>query len=328
MGGPACGRASTGRASTGWITTGWASRAVTPPEVPANADRPDADRPGPTAGSGGSRGSRRHGAARGSSGGNPPVTGGADADVPSLGRTGDAPGPPMRTLGSAHRLNAVRGPRASGHPPWEPAEKPVSELPWMDAPGSGQSRMVPPRRVFPVGAEGQAPGSAGRPGCGRDGRRRPGSRNRIGASTGTSTGTPGPGDRHRLDRRARSRRPWPVHDRLRADPPPSQEPEPIPRPERSARGAGGSARCRICRGGRGAEADVLLEPVRSHRGFPGGSATGRLTAGLSPGVVSRAFTVCPGPFCPGARRLASGGCPAVQFRLADRRVDGHILLAG
>ena len=66
----------------------------------------------------------------------------------------------MRTLGSAHRLNAVRGPRASGHPPWEPAEKPVSELPWMDAPGSTQNRMVPPRRVFPVGTEGQAAGSA------------------------------------------------------------------------------------------------------------------------------------------------------------------------
>ena len=81
------------------------------------------------------------------------MSGGADADGPALGRTGDAPVPPMRTLGSAHRLNAVRGPQASGHPPWEPAEKPVSELPWMDAPGSGQSRMVPPRRVFPVGAE-------------------------------------------------------------------------------------------------------------------------------------------------------------------------------
>jgi hypothetical protein len=89
------------------------------------------------------------------------VSGGADADSPSLARTGDAAAPQMRTLGSAHRLNAVRGPQTSGHPPWEPAEKPVSELPWMDAPGSGQSRMVPPRRVFPVGAEGPATGSAG-----------------------------------------------------------------------------------------------------------------------------------------------------------------------
>jgi hypothetical protein len=72
----------------------------------------------------------------------------------------------MRTLGSAHRLNAVRGPQTSGHPPWEPAEKPVSELPWMDAPGTGQSRMAPPRRVFPVDPEGPAAGSAGGPGAG------------------------------------------------------------------------------------------------------------------------------------------------------------------
>jgi hypothetical protein len=76
----------------------------------------------------------------------------------------------MRTLGSAHRLNAARGDRPNGHPPWEPAEKPVSELPWMDAPGSGQNRIVPPRRVFPVGAEGPAtggsPGGAGPGGTG------------------------------------------------------------------------------------------------------------------------------------------------------------------
>jgi hypothetical protein len=96
------------------------------------------------------------------------VGGGADADDSGLGRAGDAPVPPMRTLGSAHRLNAVRGPQTSGHPPWEPAEKPASELPWMDAPGSGQSRMAPPRRVFPVGSEGTAAGPAG--GLGGSGR--------------------------------------------------------------------------------------------------------------------------------------------------------------
>ncbi len=183
--GPALGRARPGRASTGWASTGQAStggpaRGATPPGVPA-----DADRPGPTAGNGGSRGSGRHGAGRGSSGGNSPVSGGADADGPSLGRAGDAPAQPMRTLGSAHRLNAVRGPQTSGHPPWEPAEKPVSELPWMDAPGSGQSRMVPPRRVFPVGAEGPAdrlPAAwvlaawVRRPGAGGTGLAGPGSR--------------------------------------------------------------------------------------------------------------------------------------------------------
>jgi hypothetical protein len=152
QGGPALGRPALGRPAPG----------VTPPGVPA-----DAGRPGTTAGTGGTRGSGRHGAARGSSGGNPPVSGGADADSSSLGRTGDTPAQPMRTLGSAHRLNAVRGPRAAGHPPWEPAEKPASELPWMDAPASGPNRMAPPRRVFPAGAEGQAAGSGGGLGAGQ-----------------------------------------------------------------------------------------------------------------------------------------------------------------
>ncbi len=216
-GGPAWGGPARGGPARGGPARGGPARAVTPPDVPANADRPNADRPGPTAGSGGSRGSRRHGAARGSSGGNPPVTGGADADVPSLGRTGDAPGPPMRTLGSAHRLNAVRGPRASGHPPWEPAEKPVSELPWMDAPGSGQSRMVPPRRVFPMGAEGQAPGSAVGLGAGETGAGGPSPG--TGTSTSTSTGwtdEPGPADpgpsmttSGLIRRRPRSQSPFP-----------------------------------------------------------------------------------------------------------------------
>jgi hypothetical protein len=73
-----------------------------------------------------------------------------------------------------HRLNAVRGPGPNGQPPWEPAEKPVTELPWMDAPGSGQSRMVPPRRVFPAGAEGPATGApAGGAGGGGTGTGRP-----------------------------------------------------------------------------------------------------------------------------------------------------------
>ncbi|MGH3068366.1 MAG: S8 family serine peptidase, partial [Streptosporangiaceae bacterium] len=140
---------------------GGPARGATPPGVPADVGRPAAP-----AGSGGSRGSGRHGAARGFSAGNSPVSGGADADGSSLGRAGDAQSPPMRTPGSAHRLNPARGPQASGHPPWEPAEQPASELPWMDAPGSGQSRTVPPRRVFPVGPEGPAAGSAGGLGAG------------------------------------------------------------------------------------------------------------------------------------------------------------------
>jgi hypothetical protein len=155
-GGPAWGGPALGGPAPGGPAPGGPARGVTPPGVPA-----DAERPATTVGNGGTRGSGRHGAARGSSGGNPPLSGGADADDSSLGRAGNLPAQPMRTLGSAHRLNAVRGPRGSGHPPWEPAEKPVSELPWMDAPGSAQNRMAPPRRVFPLGAEGQAPGSAG-----------------------------------------------------------------------------------------------------------------------------------------------------------------------
>jgi hypothetical protein len=44
----------------------------------------------------------------------------------------------------------------------------------MDAPGSGQSRKVPPRRVFPVGAEGPATGAAaGGAGAGGTGTGRP-----------------------------------------------------------------------------------------------------------------------------------------------------------
>ena len=74
----------------------------------------------------------------------------------------------MRGLGSAQRLNPVRASRPGGHPPWEPAEKPVSELPWMDAPGAGQSPLVPPRRSFPAAADGP-PAGAGAGGLGASG---------------------------------------------------------------------------------------------------------------------------------------------------------------
>ena len=70
-------------------------------------------------------------------------------DGAAFGRSAatDPPAPPVRTLGSAHRLNAVRTPKTKGHPPWEPAEKPKSELPWMDAPARGATpgRIIPPR---------------------------------------------------------------------------------------------------------------------------------------------------------------------------------------
>ena len=82
---------------------------------------------------------------------------------------GDAPAPSLRTLGSAHRLNSVRAPKTTGHPPWGPAEKPEGELPWVDAPARPPAgRMVPPRRSFPPGSDAGAgappPGDAGGPG--------------------------------------------------------------------------------------------------------------------------------------------------------------------
>ncbi len=147
---------------------------ASPSGAAAPGARGESGRLAPPAGSAGSRGPGRHGTARGAAGAKSPGTGGADSDHPAAGRPGDPPDPPIRTLGSAHRLNAVRAPRTSGHPPWEPAEKPVSELPWMDAPSPGQTRTVPPRRVFPVGGEGPAAGAeAGGPGADGTGTGRP-----------------------------------------------------------------------------------------------------------------------------------------------------------
>jgi len=85
---------------------------------------------------------------------------GGPTDGAAFGRSAaaDPPAPQVRTLGSAHRLNPVRTPKTKGHPPWEPAEKPKSELPWMDAParGAAPGRIIPPR-PYP-GAE---PGTGG-----------------------------------------------------------------------------------------------------------------------------------------------------------------------
>ena len=82
---------------------------------------------------------------------------GALSEGAAFGRAAaaDPPVPPVRTLGSTHRLNAVRTPRTKGHPPWEPAEKPKSELPWMDAPARGGTpgRVIPPR-PYPGGEPG------------------------------------------------------------------------------------------------------------------------------------------------------------------------------
>jgi hypothetical protein len=200
-----------------------APRSSIPGSPAAGTPTPGAAAPGapgesgrlaPPAGSAGSRGPGRHGAARGAAGANSPGTGGADSDNPAAGRPGDPPAPPMRTLGTAHRLNAVRAPGTSGHPPWEPAEKPVSELPWMDAPGSGQSRTVPPRRVFPVGGEGPAAGAAaGGPGAGGTGTGRP-----PGGSRPADPGPPPMTASGLVRRRPKSQSPFPDLDRPPPEP--------------------------------------------------------------------------------------------------------------
>ncbi len=78
-------------------------------------------------------------------GGDPSADGGL-ADGGAFGRAvDDPPGHQLRTLGSGNRISTVRTPKTKGHPPWEPAEKPKSELPWMDAP----ARTAPPARVIP-----------------------------------------------------------------------------------------------------------------------------------------------------------------------------------
>jgi hypothetical protein len=180
-----------------------------PPSSAAATGAPgESGRLAPPAGSAGSRGPGRHGVARGAAGANSPGAGGADSGSPAAGRPGDLPAPPMRTLGSAHRLNAVRAPGTSGHPPWEPAEKPVSELPWMDAPDSGQSRTVPPRRVFPVGGEGPAAGAAaGGPGAGGTGTGRP-----LAASRPADPGPPPMTESGLVRRRPKSQSPFPDLD--------------------------------------------------------------------------------------------------------------------
>jgi len=166
--------ATPGTSTPGASMPGAAAAGSPAPNLPAPGSLADAGHPASPAGHGGARGQGRHGAARGASGASPAAAGGAGPDGPVSGPAGEAPALPMRPTGSAPRLNAGRGPRPNGQPPWEPAEKPVSELPWMDAPGSGQSRKVPPRRVFPMGAEGPATGAAaGDAGAGGTGTGRP-----------------------------------------------------------------------------------------------------------------------------------------------------------
>ncbi len=102
---------------------------------------------------------------------------GAGTGWPQRTPFGEPPGAPLRSPGPAQRLNAVRAPRTTGHPPWGPAEKPKGELPWMDAPARkpAPGRIAPPRGLVPPGegpagaagqesdAAGQGTGAAGPP---------------------------------------------------------------------------------------------------------------------------------------------------------------------
>jgi Subtilase family len=141
------------------------------------------------------------------------------ADGAAFGRpaAADPPVPPLRTLGSAHRLNAPRTPKTTGHPPWEPAEKPDGELPWMDAParGGAPGRVIPPR-PYP-GAEPGGPAQRGDDQAGGP---------RSGGPTGPYPGENGRG----RGRRGIDRGPFPE-----LDPPPSADPDgqAMPRPRYS-----------------------------------------------------------------------------------------------
>jgi Subtilase family len=97
------------------------------------------------------------------------TAGGGGGSAGAGGRGAMIDPPPVRTLGSTHRLNTVRAPKVTGHPPWEPAEKPEGELPWMDAPARGASagRALSPRRTFAGGAE-QGSAGSGQAETGRD----------------------------------------------------------------------------------------------------------------------------------------------------------------
>ena len=169
FGAPGPGTSAPGTSAPGASGAGASPPGAPAPGRPAARGAADADSPGAGAGNAGARAPGRHGAARGAAVGNSSrASGAADPDAPAGGRTADTPALPTRALGSAQRLNPARASRSNGHPPWEPAEKPASELPWMDAPGSGQSRLVPPRRSFPAGADGPSAG-AGASGLGAGG---------------------------------------------------------------------------------------------------------------------------------------------------------------
>ncbi len=129
------------------------------PGAPADAGRPvpRLGTPGPAA---------RAATARRAAGrpGTPLGRPAAGPDGTAPGRAGDAPALPVRPLGSAQRLNPVRTPRASGHPPWEPGRE-ASQRAAMD----GRARL----RSEPDGpAPARLPGGRRRACCGPGRQRR------------------------------------------------------------------------------------------------------------------------------------------------------------
>ncbi len=172
--------------------------------------------------------------------------GGALSDDAAFGRpvAADPPGSPLRPAGSANRLNPGRTPKTTGHPPWEPAEKPKGELPWMDAPArsGGPGWVIPPRpypgaepaRVTPGGVPpgGSVSGGAGQPGAGQPaGGQTAGSWPGSGQTAGSRPGGgafAGENGRGWVRRPTADRGPFPE-----LDPPPGADPEsPGPQPPR------------------------------------------------------------------------------------------------
>ncbi|HEY5987483.1 MAG TPA: S8 family serine peptidase, partial [Streptosporangiaceae bacterium] len=128
-----------GLPDTGTVRPAWGGASSVLPEnaAPAGSGRPGGDspyasRPGISGGS------------PGISGGPPGISGGPP------GISGGQPGIPGGSSGGLglgpSRTSAARVPKVSGSPPWEPAEKPQTELPWVQSVRpAGGTRPTPPR---------------------------------------------------------------------------------------------------------------------------------------------------------------------------------------
>jgi type VII secretion-associated serine protease mycosin len=76
----------------------------------------------------------------------------ADPATPPAGPAGPAAGHGARSFGS-HRMGTVRRPDVAGSPPWDPAPRPDSELPWNQAPAPHAAGVRPsPQRLPSAGS--------------------------------------------------------------------------------------------------------------------------------------------------------------------------------